>query len=281
MSDEVKKAPSADAEAAKYFGLDLSTYREEPAEEEPQVEVEDEVEVEDAGDELPDEPVEDAEPDQSDEPEPKRPDLMDKEVQRLQQLNATLEREVERMKEDKSDQQVKRVEKAKSKLDKYLNEKDIDPYEGVADLASEAKSTQESVNELLEANKAILQRLAESEARHRTEVAQMRFAVDHPSLAGRYTEFAQKAHEAVVELIGDSAYSIEQAAYERLANKEFVRLVGEETKEPEVADAPARKPVKKPKGSHIIKKKAGTPGKIDNDDPDAAMAKIRAAWDGS
>ena len=108
----------------------LDPKAEQPSEPEP---VEDE--VVDQVDEEPKELPAGKEP-QSD-PKPSTADLMDKEMQRLQQLRATYQREIEKLTEAPTERQVERVEKAKTKLDKYLETQDVDPYQGVTDIAEE------------------------------------------------------------------------------------------------------------------------------------------------
>lgn len=218
--------------------------------------VEDEVvEQDDEQTELP----EDDEP-QSD---PKRSDLIDKEVQKLQQLRATYEREIQRLGDAPTERQVERVEKAKSKLDKYLATSDVDPYQGVSDIAEEVMADRGVVEQLLQQYEADRRAAEEREIRHQAEMAEMRFAVDYPELRGQYRSFAQKANEALIEQLGDSVSRLDGEAYTKLANREFMRLVKDATEaSKQVDEQPAKQPIKdtakKPKAAKIVTNKNGS-----------------------
>jgi len=265
MSDEVEETSLEMAE--RLFGD-----KAEESAPEPEVEVQDEQEVEQELPEQAEEPV------QSDPPKPDTADLMDKELQRVQQLRATLEREVGKLEKNPSEAQADRVEKAKSKLDKYLEASDVDPYQGVTDIASEVQADRGRVERLLQEHEAMKRTMAEQNAQREAKMARLQFAVDYPGLAGRYQEFQQKAHEAVVEIFGDRAYEMDPRDYGAVANKEFMSLVKSAKDETAVTEEKAKPVPKKPRGTHIIKKPSGNSAKPNVEDTAAEMAKIRAKW---
>ena len=265
MSDEMEDESLKMAE--QYFG---SGSEETP--DEPETEVQDEQEVEQ---ELPETP--DEEP-QSDPQKPDTAELMDKELQRVQQLRATLEREVDKLSKNPTEKQAERVEKAKSKLDKYIESSvDVDPYQAATDIANEVQADRGRVERLLQEHEAMKRTMADQEAKREQKIARLQFAVDFPGLSGRYQEFQQKAHEAVVELFGDRAYEMDSRDYGAVANREFMSLVQKAQDESAVEEKP-KSSAKKPRGTHIIKKPSGNSGKPGGMDPDAEMAKIRGKW---
>lgn len=282
-------------EVAEYYGLDLTKYRQDdeiggepdaaPAEEEQEDEQDEEVEAEEADEDDPDESDEGEgdEPEPEEKPDPKS-DLVDKQLQKFQQLNATLEKKLAALPEEgePTAKQVKEVEKAKSRIEKYLEESDdLDPYKGVVDLANEMSGDKSQMAKLADQLESLQQYVEESNVRIRAEQAQARFASYYPDLAGRYEELAQKAHEAVVDTVGASMSRLAEEDYERAANKFFLQLVEQETKKSASKAAPEKPKsgAKKPQGSRIIKKKSGSSSKMGSDDPEAAMAAIRAKWE--
>lgn len=191
-------------------------------------------------------------------PKPKTGDLMDKELQRVQQLRATLEREVEKLAKTPTEAQANRVEKAKSKLDKYLGETDVDPYSAPRDIAEEVMADRDRVERLLQENEAYRREVHERQAQLEAQNARLQFAVDYPELKGRYTEFAEKAHQALVDEIGDEVYELRPQVYTRLAGKEFMRLVKEASGSVAAPTKPAVKDTAKtPKAATILNNKSG------------------------
>ncbi|MDB4261458.1 hypothetical protein N9878_01185 [bacterium] len=223
---------------------------------EPEPVVDEVDEVEDESKEL---PVDDAP--QSD-PKPDRSDLIDKEVQRLQQLRATYEREISKLGEAPTERQVERVEKAKTKLDKYLESADVDPYQGVADIASEVMADRGKVEQLLQQFEAERHAAEEREIRHEAEMAEMRFTMDYPDLKGQYRQIAQKANEALYEQIGDDVADLTPQAYVKLVNREFLRIAKDAVQVSKPVAEKAKKPItdtaKKPKAATIVSNKNGS-----------------------
>ena len=237
----------------------------EPAPEpEPEQVVDEVVEQEDEPRELP------AEEPQSD---PKHAELIDKEVQKLQQLRATYEREIKKLGEAPTERQVERVEKAKTKLDKYLEAQDVDPYQGVTDIAEEVMADRGRVEQLLQQYEADRRAAEEREIRHQAEMAEMRFAMDYPELRGQYQSIATKAHEALLDSLGDTANELNHEAYVKLVNREFVRLAKDAAEASKPAQPEAKKPpitdsAKKPKAAKIVSNKNGSKA----DSPQSAEA---------
>lgn len=248
MSEEVEEG----------FDMSLLDPKAEQAPEPEAVEeVEDEVdEVEDEQQELP----EDDEP-QSD-PKPDHNDLMDKEVQKLQQLRATYEREISKLQQAPTERQVERVEKAKTKLDKYLESTDVDPYQGVTDIAEEVMADRGRVEQIIQQFEAERRAAEEREIRRESEMAQMRFNMDFPELKGQYNNLAQKANESLMEQLGDDLSELPPQAYIKLANREFMRLAKEAVGQAKPAGVESKTPIKdtakKPKAAKIIPKQNGT-----------------------
>ncbi len=247
----------------------LDPKAEQPSEPEP---VEDEVvdQVDDEPTELP------AEEPQSD-PKPSTSDLMDKEMQRLQQLRATYEREISKLSEAPTERQVERVEKAKNKLDKYLETQDVDPYQGVSDIAEEVMADRGRVEQLLQQFEATRRESEEREIRHQAELAEMRFTMDFPELKGQYSQIAQKANEALYEQLGDTAEQLNPEAYMKLVNREFVRIAKDaaeaaKPEQPEKVKNQIKDSAKKPKAANIIPNKNGSKA----DAPQSAEARGEA-----
>ena len=222
--------------------------------------------VEDAVDEV-DEPTELPEDEQAETPDepqsdPRRDDLIDKEVQRLQQLRATYEREIAKLGEAPTERQVERVEKAKTKLDKYLDSSDVDPYQGVTDIAGEVQADRSKVEQLLQQFEADRMASEEREIRREAEMAEMRFGMDYPELKGQYRQIAQKANEALLDQIGDDVADLPPQTYVKLVNREFLRIANESAKATKPVAEKAKKPItdtaKKPKAATIVTNKNGS-----------------------
>lgn len=244
----------------KEEGFDMSildpNYEPEPEtapEPEPEPEVDSGTEVDEQVDEQTELPADD-EP-QSD---PKQ-DLIDKEVQRLQQLRATYEREIDKLQKNPSEKQVERVEKAKSKLEKFLGEADVDPYSAPREIAEEVLADRGRVEQLLQQFEAQQRAAAEREARQQAEMARLRFEVDHPELKGRYIEFANKVSESMLEEYGEDLRDMPENVYVKLANREFNRLIKEAAPKEEKPkeDKPPADSAKKPKATRPVKTKSG------------------------
>ena len=224
-----------------------------------------EPEPEPAADEVVDEVAEDTElpadePPQSD-PNTKA-DLMDKELQQIQQLRATLAREVGKLQqqgERPTEKQVERVEKAQSKLDKYLNAQDVDPYEGVTDIAEEVLANRSRAEEALQNYEGKIRALEEREAEREAQIARLQFHADYPDLRGQYDALAQKTQDALEQEYGDTLGEMSQHVFVKIANKEFMRQVKEAL--PEKDEAKTEEPLadssKKPKAARPKPTKSG------------------------
>ena len=233
--------------------------------------------------------VEEAEPEQTElpggeeavdsDPRPDKSDLIDKELQRIQQARATYEREIDKLQANPTEKQADRVEKAKGKLDSILEASvnDIDPYQGVSDVAGEVKADRDRVERLLQQQDADRKAYEERVARLEAQNAQMQFAMDYPDLRGRYNELAGKAHEALVESVGDEVYELPAHTYTKLANREFMRLVKEASGNVAASPEKEKKAIsdtsKKPKAANIIKTKSGNSVKPP-EDREAAAEKL-------
>lgn len=232
----------------------------------PAIEPEPEAPVEDAAeDEVVDE-VEQPEELPADEPQSdpqaEHKDLMDKEVQKLQQLRATYEREIAALQQAPTERQVERVEKAKTKLDKYLESTDVDPYQGVADIAEEVMADRGKVEQLLQQFEAQARAAEERAIRQEAELAQMRFTVDYPELRGQYSAIQQKAHDSLAEKLGTTINTIDAESYVALVNAEFIDIAKREAEAAAAPAPPAPKPeikdtAKKPKATNLVKSKSG------------------------
>ena len=245
-------------------GFDMSrlesTQESEPAPA-PEPEVVSEPEEAEVVDEVVEEEVEQTELPAETQSDQKHNELIDKEVQRLQQLRATYEREISKLGEAPTERQVERVEKAKTKLDKYLESSDVDPYQGVTDIASEVMADRGRVEQLLQQYDADRRASEEREIRREAEIAEMRFAMDYPDLKGQYGQLAQRANEALLDQLGTEVNELSPQAYVKLVNHQFVRLAKEaasqaKPKEPE--KTPIKDTAKKPKAAKIINTKNGT-----------------------
>lgn len=278
MSEEAEEQSRSDAEIAKHYGLDPEVVGLEVKKQPKQA-----TEPDDEPEELPDEPDQEPE-DQSDQGEPDNglDEKWDKRMQKYDQLLATLDREVQQLSQKPTEKQAERVEKAKGNLDKYMSEAEVDPYTAPREIAQEVLADRDRVERLMQEHEAMKRDLEEREAARASEVAQLRFAVDFPELKGRYTEFQQKTYESMVDDYGaDEVQSMSPKVFGAIANERFMKFVDEAAPDEPKDEAPVKKSgAKKPKGSHIIKKQSGNSGKPDYDDPDAEMAKIRAAWGG-
>lgn len=244
-------------------GFDMSLLDPKADFEPPQDEVvEEEAEVvEDVVDEVeqPELPVDD---DLQSDQKPEHNDLMDKEVQKLQQLRATYEREIGKLQNAPTERQVERVEKAKTKLDKYLEATDVDPYQGVTDIAEEVMADRGRVEQVLQQFEAERRAAEEREIRRESEMAQMRFNMDFPELKGQYNDIAQKVNDSLMEQLGDDLAELPPQAYVKLANREFMRLAKDAVGQAKPVDVEPTPPIedtaKKPKAAKIIPKQNGT-----------------------
>jgi hypothetical protein len=244
-------------------GFDMSRLESsQPSEPEPAPEPEvvsepDEAEV---VDEVVEEEVEQTELPAETQSDQKHNELIDKEVQKLQQLRATYEREISKLGEAPTERQVERVEKAKTKLDKYLESSDVDPYQGVTDIASEVMADRGRVEQLLQQFDADRRASEEREIRREAEIAEMRFAMDYPELKGQYGQLAQKANEALLDQLGTEVNELSPQAYVKLVNHQFVRLAKEAASQakPKEPKASIKDTAKKPKAAKIINTKNGT-----------------------
>lgn len=248
---EIETPEEFDEIADKYFGdhddETDSDLPEEAAEE-----------VDDGEDQVDDDPP--AEPD-----EPAKPDLHElqaKELQRTQQLNATLEKQLAAFQANPTPEGRAKIEKTKSRLDAIVEAgKDVDAYEASVILADEgrkqaakleqlegllAKSTGASDNQV-----AMLQR----------ELGRLRFRQDHPQLADRYDDLAREASATVDAQWGDRVKQLDPRDLARLDSIEFGRIVDRElgklkTDSTKPTDAPPSRD-KKPVATKPIKTKSG------------------------
>lgn len=210
--------------------------------------------------------------DDGDEPEPKsqKPDtsdLMDKQLQQFQQLTATLEKKLSDLPDDgnPTERQVKAVEKAKSKIDKYLDEADIDPYSAVPELTQEILSNKDASDSLLQEYEAKIQELEKRDMRREAEQAQIRFAVTYPELKGQYNTLVQKAYDGAAEEIqrlGLSPERMDASDYNNVVNAMFVDIAERESKAVKEKSSPDKKKsvkdsAKKPKATNIINPSKG------------------------
>lgn len=206
--------------------------------------------------ELPDEPDEAP---QSDPKPDKSAEMWDKRMQKFDQLMATHERNMALVKEQPTEKNVAAAEKSQSKLQKYLSEEDVDPYRAPREIAEEVMADRTRVEKLLQDAEARDRWYAEQFGSLSAQNAALRFAVDYPNLKDRYSEFSDKAHEAMREEYGSDINQMPDSVYYKLADKEFRRLVKEASgdsaaspKRAEIVDS-----AKKPKAANIIKNKSG------------------------
>ncbi len=278
----------------KEDGFDMSLLAPSQAEAEAGAEPEPTPEVEPVEDEQVDEVAEEpkelpADEEPESDPKPDHSDLMDKEVQKLQQLRATYEREIAKLASAPTERQVDRVEKAKSKLDKYLDDADVDPYKGVTDIASEVMADRGRVEQLLQQHEADRRDAEEREFRLSRRMAEMQFAMDFPELKGQYSALEHQANEALLEQLGDTVADLNEEAYTKLANREFLRLAKDAVeaakpaeKEPE--KAPIQDTAKTPKAAKIIQSKNGSKAEAPKSSEaigESLLADIRQARFGS
>lgn len=187
-------------------------------------------------------------------------DQTDKALQKLQQLTATYEREMRKFAEKPTERQAERVEKAKSKLDAIIESgADVDPYKGIVDVADELRVDRGRQEALLQEFEAHRRATEERQAQLEAQNARLQFALEHPELKGRYQEFAQKAHEAVEEIFGESTYQLDPTVYLPLANREFARLVKEASGNVAADQKPAKASdsARTPKAATVLKTKSG------------------------
>lgn len=212
-------------------------------------------------DEVVEEEVEQTELPAETQSDQKHNELIDKEVQRLQQLRATYEREIADMQKNPSEKQVARVEKAKTKLDKYLESSDVDPYQGVTDIAGEVMADRGRVEQLLQQHEADRRAAEEREIRREAEMAEMRFTVDYPELRGQYRDIVQKANDSIVSKYSEQFIAeLTSGGYIELANREFRKIAKEAASQASPAEpkAPIKDTAKKPKAAKIVNNKNGT-----------------------
>lgn len=210
----------------------------------------------------------------------KTAELWDKRLQKFDQLLATHERNVKRVQEHPTEKNVAEAEKSQSKLQKYINANDdIDPYRAVPDLASEMMADRGRVERLSQDWEAKLRMLEERQAEIERREAASRFRSDFPAAAERYHELIQKASEAVAEEWGTRINDMKDSIYGGLVNKELVRLAKQVQDESHQKADKATDTARKPRSAQPIKNKSGNSRRLDYDDPEAEMAKIRQKWD--
>jgi hypothetical protein len=263
MSDEQESGVDLDASPdevlARYFPEDT------PEADEP----EEDAEVDDVSDDEGDEPEDEAEPDvsgEADEPEeqPAAPDyseLQSKELQKLQQLNATYAKQLAAYQANPTQEAAAKVEKTKSRLDAIVESgKDVDPYEASVYLAQEAKAHEAALAELQKSVADTSGMSAKQTASLQQQMARIQFKLDHPDLGDRYDELAQAAASEVDEMLGDAVKAAPPEVLARLDYAAFMRRVQAEKAKLESVEeaAPEAPPTrKKPVATNPVKTKSG------------------------
>ena len=265
MSDEVEGGNEVDE-----FGS-LDEFFVEDAE--PQDEVADdpdESDGEEAADEVAD--IQDSdEPEESPEPVESKPDtsaLMDKELQQIQQLRATLQRQVTAAQANPTPEAIQKAEATKSRLDAIIeSQDDVDPYKAAVTLAQEGKAHEAKLADLQKAVESTAGMSSQQVAAMQGQVARLQFKLDHPALSDRYDELAQAAAAEVDAVIGPLPANPSKEMREmvdRLDGAAFQRLIQAEESKSQAENEPATEappPRNKPVATSPIKNKSGKSSK--------------------
>lgn len=261
--DPEEEAVSEDAEEAEEDDTDVDPDEDESDDEEPEDGAEEEEEESEEQDG-------EAEEDQPEKPDP-RDALWDKQLQIVQQLSATLERQLKSSEASgsMSAKDAAKAEKAVSKLAELLeSRKDFDPYE-------DAKSGFMAVEEELQKRDALIEKMAaevdalkKASRQNEQSLVETRFDKHYPELAGRYGELAKKAAEYAERIVGDDRSETANRLWERLAAERLTEIAeAEKTRataqaEPKKKSAPVKKakPKARPKVSGAARKPAASDG---------------------
>ena len=229
--------------------------------------------VDDSADEVDEDAAEDAGDDAADPPAPvsDKPDtsaMMDKELQKIQQLRATLERDVAAAQANPTDEAISRVQKTKSRLDAIIESREnVDPYEAAVTLAEEGKAHEAKLAELQKTVDTTAGMSSQQVAAMQSQMARLQFQIDHPSLASRYDEMAQAAAAEVDAVIGPLPANPSREMREMIARLDgaaFQRLIEAEESKSQAENVPATEappPRKKPVATSPIKNKSGKSSK--------------------
>lgn len=266
MSDEVEGGNEVDEfEQLDDFFVEQPDPEAEDAGGEP--EVEDTIEVaSEATDEVPDT---DGDPESQPETEPdNKPDtsgMVDKELQKIQQLRATLERQVAAAQANPTAETIGKAEATKSRLDSIIDSQDdVDPYKAAVTLAQEGKAHEAKLADLQKAVDTTAGMSSQKVAEMQGQMARLQFKIDHPSLADRYDELAQAAAAEVDGMLGEAASKAPPEVLMRLDGAAFERLIKAEEAKSQAENEPATDappPRKKPVATSPIKNKSGKSSK--------------------
>lgn len=212
-----------------------------------------------------DDPVEPSEAEVS---KPDTSALMDKELQKIQQLRATLERDVAAAQANPTAETIKRAEATKSRLDAIIESSDdVDPYKAAVTLAQEGKAHEAKLAELQKAVDTTAGMSSQQVAVMQSQMARLQFKLDHPSLADRYDELAQAAAAEVDAVIGQLPANPSREMREMIARLDgaaFQRLIEAEESKSQAENVPATEAPpqrKKPVATSPIKNKSGKSSK--------------------
>jgi hypothetical protein len=253
---EIETPEQFDELASRYFPAD-----DEPDDtpgDDPEEQV-DEAETDDApGEEVDDTP----------ETEPEKPDLHElqaKELQRFQQLNATLEKQLADHEANPTPETQAKIEKTRSRLDDLIEQGDeVDPYKATRTLAEEGKAQKELLTQLQEAVQNTAGASSQQVAQLQRQMHRLQFQIANPDLGERYDELMRQAAEEVDKVFGAppaNASPAVAAMYEKADAAALARIVAEAKSKAEQADSqPATDtapPPKKPVATQPIKTKSG------------------------
>ena len=265
MSDEVEGGNEADE-----FGQldDFFVEETDPEVEVAEGETESEVTTESDEESLDAEAEAEVDPDHSAEPVESKLDtsaLMDKELQKIQQLRATLERDVAAAQANPTAETIKKAEATKSRLDAIIESSDdVDPYKAAVTLAQEGKAQEAKLAELQSAVESTAGMSSQQVAAMQGQMARLQFKLDHPALSDRYDELAQAAAAEVDRMLGEAASKAPPEVLMRLDGAAFERLIKAEEAKSQAENEPATEappPRVKPVATSPIKNKSGKSSK--------------------
>lgn len=200
-------------------------------------------------------------PEADDPPAPSTSDRMDKELQQIQQLRATLQRQVEAAQKNPTPETIAKAEATKDRLDAIIESRDdVDPYKAAVTLAEEGKANKERLAKLEKSLEDGSGASAQQMAAMRQQMARLQFQVDHPDLASRYDELAKAASAEVDKMLGDAVRITPPEVLNRLDGAAFARLIQAEKAKSQADIEPpteAAPPRKKPVGTNPVKSKSG------------------------
>lgn len=199
MSEEVEDVAESTEAVERELSEDIGSYFDVDSAEDVEPE---QPEPEDAMDEaVQAKPVVEADP------EAERPDtaaIMDRELQKVQQLRATLERQVQAAQQNPTAENIHKAEKTKSRLDAIteMSSDEIDPYKAVVDVAQEARLNQQRLAELQESVKASGGATNQQLVQAHQAIHELQFKVENPDLAGQYQAIQAAAIAEVDKAFG-------------------------------------------------------------------------------